>query len=407
MRLHYLLKISTIFVIVIFLLLTVSSITFAKASGKTIFINSFERSVPQSPDVATRTIMSESNIPFTIPYIQTSNDMHASVGISKLSRIQKVKLVLSENGHTVADATLTYPYKTTFYNLDKGEYTLDAYALNTQSNIYGGNQFHDQVTNIGIGDIIVAIGDSTTEGTFLYKSQFPTWLTAPTNYLSFDNRTYPQPGGKATFPTQTWMPELSNELEKIYGYPVFIKNAGYSSFATTDYLSVMKTKAWANRQHAIAPNKWIILLGVNDGIKNVPEKTYESNLQGMITILEKDYHAEPKNIMLAKPTYAIGHDHVHDLLPAIDALWLSDGVAHGPDFWTFFSTRFYPTFAYYKDQYHQTPSGMREMVQLWTISYVNQESLPIKLSFYIPLYTEQFFAKVERKLGKLVNQVGI
>lgn len=367
-------------------------------SDKKILIDSFERTVKEEPTVATRKIISESDIPFTIPYIQTNDDITASVKLSddQTSLIKEVSFILKKNDQVIEHRTVTSPYKTVFKDLEKGEYTLDAYALDPEGKVLTDEKFHDHVSRIGIGDIIIAIGDSITEGHYLYKSQMPNWRSAPAEYLSADHRTYPQTAGKAKFPTQTWLPELSNQVTELYGYPVFIKNAGYSEFTTEDYLALMKTKEWQTRQHELAPNKWIILLGVNEGLFTVSAEAYRSNLEQIISLLQNDYRAEAKNIFLAKPSYTVGKDHTKQMLPVVDGFWEKGEVSKGPDFWDYFSSRHE---TYYKDYVHPNAQGMKEMARLWNLSFVKEVSLPKKVSFY----GENLFEFIQKKTKSIVD----
>src|SRR5260221_5515887 len=104
--------------IVLFLLLLEPLSVYAKEKGedKAIRINSFQRVVQKEPDVATRTIMSESNIPFTIPYIQTNANITAKISFAKkdLSEIKKVLFTLSANGHMEERRIVTKPFETVF-----------------------------------------------------------------------------------------------------------------------------------------------------------------------------------------------------------------------------------------------------------------------------------------------------
>jgi lysophospholipase L1-like esterase len=350
-------------------------------SADAITITSPSRSVVGSSTQATLAITDESGVPFYIPYIQTSQTLSvsAAVGPTILPSGGGVEFVLNQGSSTqqvVYSIGTPSPFSATFSGLPKGSYTVDTYVVNSLRTLQTGTGTHDQITGIGIGDIVSALGDSITEG--FYGNDFGTttvtdWTNAPAGSVSRDGRNFPQYGPTSHSYKTSYLTDLNNELESYYGYPVFIMNEGWGGFKATDYITLMATSEWANRQAALHPNKWLIHLGTNDGIAGVTPSTFQSNMQTIINSLETNYSATGTEIWLAKPNYSSTYTYGVNYLPIIDSLRTFNGLAGGPDFWTFYQNHNY----YSGDPVHPNVAGDAQMARLWAISMMSPTGLSL------------------------------
>ena len=146
----------------------------------------------RAPTVATTAISrDECTLPngskdvFYVPYIQTGSSLSvaASVVADALPPGGGVQFVLDQGQPSEQTAySLSEPFQATFTGIGKGEHTLDASIVDSDRQAQSGPGDHDSATRIGVGDIIVAIGDSVTEGydgTAWNVSPYTSWLDAP------------------------------------------------------------------------------------------------------------------------------------------------------------------------------------------------------------------------------------
>jgi hypothetical protein len=155
------------------------------------------RSVAAAPNVATISIArQECNAVFSVPYIQASNLLTIQTAARNVPSGGGVKFVLNENlPGQIVQFRMAQPFSATFDALAKGEYRVDTYIVDSSQNVVAGQLNHDYATQIGVGDIYVAIGDSITEGydAIAYNvAPYTNWLQAP--MASTDYRNYPQCG---------------------------------------------------------------------------------------------------------------------------------------------------------------------------------------------------------------------
>ncbi|MFA5934882.1 MAG: peptidoglycan-binding protein [Candidatus Paceibacterota bacterium] len=341
-------------------------------SGKplsNINITSLTRAVANDPLVATiglmRTVPDQAygntcSDYFYIPYIQTTTSLPVSASISEgaLPSEGGVKFILDQ-GQSNQQILYSHssPFSVTFSSIEKGEHTLDTYIVDSQNNIPDITQ-HDRATNIGIGDIFGAIGDSVTDGAHgtVYTSASD-WTNA--SVKSNDNRNYSSCGDVAP----DGHIELNNDLENVLGYPVFIFNEGVSGASSVAYVSLMQTSNWQNDISVVEPNKWLIHLGINDGFPDV----WSPNIQSIIDTLNNTYNAQ--EIFLAN--HALGgttwNPYVSNLVS------INNNVILGPNFYTFYTN--YPSLKY--DSLHPTNDGQIHMGYLWanSISYPQNVSV--------------------------------
>jgi lysophospholipase L1-like esterase len=255
--------------------------------------------------------------------------------------------------------------------LAKGEYRLDAYIVDSGANSVPGELNHDYATNIGIGDIYVAIGDSITEGydgAAYNTPPYTSWLQAPV--ASHDFRNYPQCGISSGFYQDHWQEvshhiSLNNELEAFYRYPVFILNDGVAAMTTGYYPIRMNTEQWQDRIAALQPNKWLIHLGTNDGVGGSIE--FQNAMQTIVESLIGTYGASGKDIVLAVPELGTNWQ------PYINNLISANGLTLGPDFNTFY---------YYNGVLiptgHPSIAGHEQMARLWAISIMSPGNVAVQ-----------------------------
>ena len=147
------------------------------------------RSVSTAPNVATLAITDEGGT-FYIPYIQTSTTLSvsATAGASYVPSGGGVEFVLNQGlsgQQTLYSVGGSSPYSVNFTNLAKGTYTLDAYIVDSNKVVQSGAYNHDSETDIGIGDIITAIGDSITAGYPVGVGQVSNWVQSRFRRPSF------------------------------------------------------------------------------------------------------------------------------------------------------------------------------------------------------------------------------
>ena len=346
------------------------------------------RSVFSAPNVATLKITDEGG-DFFIPYIQTSSTFSPSVtiGSALVPSGGGMKFVLNQglsNEQILYSVGGNSPYTVSFSNLSKGTYTLDTYTVNASSVVQSGASNHDSETGVGIGDIITLIGDSTTAGHPYDLNQVSDWIQATSaGYsVSTDNRNFPQhdPGnGKYKI---AYTKELNNALSSYFGYPIFLMNEGVSGDTTSDYDTLITATQWINRQTSLAPNKWIIHLGINDANASVLAATYKTNMQTIITALKNTYSASSTNIIIAKPLYiqsnATAQGFEQSYSTKIDELVNTNSLSSStPNFYSYFSSY---TGTLYSDNYHPNTAGYSQMAKLLTLSFITPKNINISQS---------------------------
>lgn len=332
--------------------------------NKNIVISAPMRTVADAANVATLTIPRENcRTNFTIPYIQTSRNLHVSADAKQIAQGQGVKFILTGAGKSIISYDFEANYAATIYDLPKAEYKLEVFIVDKDKNVIAGEANSDFATNIAIGDIIVAIGDSITEGfngVILEDDPYKTWLDA--GLKSRDNRNYPQCGSarpnknKSTQQVSQHL-KLNDSLAMGYGYPVFILNQGRSGITTTGYLEFMKTATWNKPNELLKPNKWIIHLGVNDRVGS--DQARES-LDNIVQTLINDNQAQPKDIYLSTPL--IGQDWP----TYIDKVIADNKISVGPDFNTLVKN--YPEFM--SDTVHPNEVGQEAMADMWATAMI-------------------------------------
>lgn len=327
-----------------------------------------QRSVLDAPNVATLSIIDENGVTFQIPHIQTSSTLTVSATLS--SSDGGVQFVLNPGMATEQiQIDMNAPFAVSFFELSKGTYTLEANIVDASHSVQAGSGASDRITQIAIGDIITAIGDSITEGwngTNYGTTPITNWLEAPAESLSQDLRNYPQHGPEGNTYRISFLTELNDLLSVQLGYPVFIINEGRYGYTSGQYIDYMATEQWRNRQLALKPNRWLIHLGANDAWADEDAATYRTNLQTLITELQTSHSAPSSAIWLAKPSYYIGYEVLESTyLPEIDMLINANGLQAGPDFYTHYQQN---AQTQYDDDIHPNLAGFTAMAELWATS---------------------------------------
>ena len=309
---------------------------------------------------------------YTIPYIQSGPTLNVKADFAANPKAT-IDLSLAVRGKTVGRATLSAERAAaSFAGLSPGEYSLAV----DQTDGAGRSVLKTAVRRIGIGTVIAALGDSITEGYFgrgYMRQNHLSGADFPQEAVSRDGRNFPQfaPTAKAHLPKvncfESWMTDLNDLLAESLGWPAFIANEGWGLMSTGTYLRMMQTDAgWRKRMRLLSPNVWLIHLGVNDGRARTAPKTVRANLQAIVGICLKDYGAQPRAILVAKPSYDYhpgAAAHLEAYCREIDALVKDMGLSAGPDLYSAFAAdrgRWYGA-----DPVHPNLTGMERMAGLW------------------------------------------
>ena len=143
--------------------------------------------------------------------------------------------------------THSAPFQVLFTNVSKAEHVIDAFIIDSACNQISGSATHDQVTQVGVGDYFVAMGDSITMG-------FGDNITS--DNTSSDGR---NSGGG-------YEPVLNNLRTSAKGYPQTVINEGIGGTTSSDGVALIPSlvSRHANAQH------FLIEYGTNDAAGPVP-----------------------------------------------------------------------------------------------------------------------------------------
>ena len=354
--------------------------------ARRITITSPARDVPDAPAVATTAISRDectladgARDVFHIPYIQTGSSLSvaASVAAGALPPGGGVRFVLDRGRPTARTAfSLQAPFRATFSRLEKGEHTLDVWIVDAARHVRAGALDHDRAIRIGIGDVVVAIGDSVTEGYVGRVWDVPpytSWLEAPVR--SPDGRNYPQCGIGTGGPRDrlqeaSYLVALARRLERFAGYPVFVLNEGVNGITSGGYLERLSDPHWQARIAALEPNRWLVDLGINDGQQGVPKSTFRENMQAIVDTLQSRDGAEPDQIAVALPSHGRGWE------PYVAGLVRANGLGRGPDFETFYANHASDNPPLTLDV-HPTVAGHAQMARLWALSLTHPRNVSV------------------------------
>lgn len=358
------------------------------------------------------------DISYLIPYIQTDKNLTVKAQASNLEANWSIQFSVKKGTQTIATQIDTQaPFEATFSNLDKGEYEISVSIVNhIQASLWfldsyeviSGVNAQDSVKNVGIGDIIAAVGDSITSGYYSndfitdYKVQTPQDISyiSSRNHASFtevensktleemvskDKRNFPQSSPMGDRYQESYLTDLNNLYSSYKGYPVFILNEGHPGITTGGYISTYIDadtpigNLWRERITTIKPNIWTIHLGANDASTDVSTYSFDTNLK-TILIYIKTVTPDAK-IVIAKPSYYVSHTQLESTyLSYIDKLIdPSQNIYAGPDFFNYFSSSNVRLTEYHTEDnsfpacplngertcIHPNPIGMADMAKMW------------------------------------------
>lgn len=258
------------------------------------------------------------------------------------------------------------PYSYTFASVPLGEHTLDVYIIDGTGVRLSA---HDSRTHIGVGDIVIAMGDSITAGE-VDDITTDNWSSDGRNGPYVDSYTGTEYGG--------FEPILNDLLTEAKGYPHSVINMGYPGDMASDGLAKVSSII---AQYPTA-RTWLISYGANDASKKVTATVYKQNLQ---QIIDKIQAAIPDAVIYLPhafyyaftviPTY---HDRIGDLIRN------NDNVCWGADLYTVFNanhslydhlTGESGTWFAETASHHPNGIGCQVMAKLWKMAIVDHAFL--------------------------------
>jgi lysophospholipase L1-like esterase len=359
----------------------------------TLVFTSPTAAVADAPTVATLGVDGPAGR-FHIPYIQTSADLPVSLAQNGPANRTIVDVVLDAGTPAERVIRLTQaPWRTTFHDLAFGEHTLDARMFVPEEGVPAEVALHAppvaqaRLERVARGDVVAALGDSTTEGLGEGPWQagqeqslgfFPSWLAAQRglqarpDWITADGRNFPQVGltmHPASRPSFTV--ELARLVAARRGHPVLVLNYGWSGTTSDGYMKISTSSYFSQQVATTAPNTWLINLGVNDPLLNRSAAEYADRLQSLVSNLERLYGATPGDIHVACPIYASQptRNRAEALyLPVVDRLRAGNHLGAAPNFFAFF--RAHPETV--ADAVHPNFAGYTATAQLWDAALAGQ-----------------------------------
>ena len=200
--------------------------------------------LPQAPDVASLAIPGR-NGDYLVPYIQTQPDLHFRVRAQDLPASATVVVYLDAGTSTAqAVAAIAPTFAGDFHNVPMGDHRLAALVyrgpvrINRRGTvIHGAEMASAQLNHVARGDIIAALGDSTTEGNggarFPFIQNWVSALASAADWTSPDGRNFPQAGAFAhPEAPASFTSTLGTILEQQRHHPVLVLNDGWSGATT-------------------------------------------------------------------------------------------------------------------------------------------------------------------------------
>jgi lysophospholipase L1-like esterase len=321
---------------------------------------------------------------FRVPYIQSQPALEIALSVTGLSPDDSVQASLDPGTPAEIQVVLDSPaadgvFRGTIADLPLGEHTLEAYVLRPREGSPSALAAADRpvaaatLTQVARGDIIAALGDSTTEGLGDASLRaFPDWVRATAaaraagaHWVTPDGRNYPQSVARtAGVSMASFTVELGRILSQQRGHPVLVLNEGWSGITADGYTHVITSNVLQAVFGAARPSEWVINLGVNDALVRRPAPEYQVRMQEIINAIEGGFAGASTSIHLACPSYARQperHRLEQTYMPALQALRVNGNLGGGPDFFSLY--RDHPELL--ADQVHPNSQGYNEMASQW------------------------------------------
>jgi lysophospholipase L1-like esterase len=341
-----------------------------------------------APETATLTVPGPGGS-FTVPYIQTGAALRWALAVGGAGGDDRLEVTLDAGtpAARVEDASIGDP-RGVFSGIGFGEHTLTARLLRAGPgglNQLGGGErvvARARLDRVARGDVVAAIGDSTTEGVgggpwsgieLESLAAFPDWLAARAaaaragqDWVTADGRGFPEPSN-LQYPGRSrpsYTVDLTRLLESARGRPALVLNLGFSGGTSDSWVHVAESPLVVQELRAVPPDAWLINLGVNDALVGRSPSDYQSRMGRIVADLERLDGASPAQIHLACPIWAkqpARHRAEQAYLPAIDQLRASLGLGPAPDLFTWY--RDHPEDV--ADAVHPNAAGYEAMAELW------------------------------------------
>ncbi|MGI8610175.1 MAG: SGNH/GDSL hydrolase family protein [Candidatus Dormibacteria bacterium] len=331
--------------------------------------------LPQAPDTASLAIPGRNGY-YLVPYIQTQPNLHFRVRVQNLPDDASVHVFLDPGTSNQRMAEVTAPtFEGDFTDLPLGDHRLVSEVVSAPQPVNRWATLSRrtrlasaELSHVARGDIVAALGDSTTEGNGGAKFHFiANWVSAHSmaaDWTSPDGRNFPQAGAFARPEAPaSFTSTLGTILELQRHHPVLVLNDGWSGATSQSYRDISSSHDLAAEYGAAQPNSWIVNLGVNDPLIHASAADFDANIRAVLQTLSSRYGARNSDIHVACPTYAKDsrHDGEVAYLPIIDKLRADDGLGTAPNFFSFYKAN--PSAL--ADEVHPNAGGYRDMATLW------------------------------------------
>jgi lysophospholipase L1-like esterase len=310
-------------------------------------------------------------------HLQTSNNLIVQAQSGSLEAGWGIKFVLDIDT-AMEQAVFDYftPYNVTFAGVTTDEHTVDAFIADESGATISENLAHDQKIQVGVGNYLVTIGDSITEGV---------GDDDPSDDISLDGRNF---GGG-------FEPILNDTLTGFASVPYTVENEGVGGDTSADGVSTIQAilNAHPEAQRVLVmygtndARPWLPVpsgKGLNDGSAGYPG-SYKANIQQIIDAINGD----SKEVCLAKVPIALGDStsstpypdpdsgarsvlikEYNDVIDELVSNPLNNIIVSPPDFYNYFKNVDPSTNRpRYEDQYidnlHPNGEGYKSMELLW------------------------------------------
>jgi lysophospholipase L1-like esterase len=335
--------------------------------------------VPEQPDIASLAIPGRGGT-YLVPYIQTQPDLRFKLRLEHAPPQASVLVTLDAEGGAPRTTTVAGPdYMGVFPAIGMGDHTLtaDVYDSAQAVKTHGGQGLGDWVatthlSHVARGDIIAAIGDSTTEGNGGPIFGFlPNWVSAQAmaaDWTSADGRNFPQAGAAARPRSPaSFTSVLGSILEGDRGHPVLVLNDGWSGATADAYSKIVSSRELSAEYNAALPNDWIINLGVNDPLTHQSPDQFATNMHTIVAELVSRYGATAGSVHVACPSWAaqdFRNQAETTYMPVIQEIRGTYATGAAPNFFSWYRD----TPGDLADAVHPNSNGYRDMAALWAQS---------------------------------------